>query len=109
MLDHLERANLFLISLDDQRHWYRYHHLFAEVLRGRLQQTQPSLLPALHRRASLWYEQHGMVLEAVHHALAATHVERVADLIEQQGYSLALHGQVQKMLDWLKGFLTRCC
>ena len=102
MLDQLERANLFLISLDDQRQWYRYHHLFAEVLHGRLQQTQPSLLPELHRRASTWYEQHGMVHEAIRHALAAPDVERVADLIEHHGYSFGLHGQAQTMLGWLK-------
>jgi ATP/maltotriose-dependent transcriptional regulator MalT len=102
MLDYLERTNLFLISLDDQRQWYRYHHLFAEVLRGRLQRTQPSLLPELHRRASTWYEQHGVVLEAIRHALAAPDVERVADLIEQRGYSFALQGQAQTMLGWLK-------
>jgi LuxR family maltose regulon positive regulatory protein len=100
MLDQLERANLFLISLDDQRQWYRFHHLFAEVLRGRLQLTQPSLPPALHRRASTWFEQHALLVEAVHHALAAPDVERVADLIEQHGYSLALHGQVHTMLGW---------
>lgn len=94
MLDHLERANLFLISLDDQRGWYRYHHLFAEVLRSRVQQTQLSLLPELHRRASLWYERHALLVEAVHHALAAPDVERVADLIEQHGYSFALQGQL---------------
>jgi LuxR family maltose regulon positive regulatory protein len=90
------------ISLDDQRQWYRYHHLFAEVLRGRLQRTQPSLLPELHSRASTWYEQHGMVLEAVHHALAAHDVEHVADLIEQHGCLFTLHGQAQTMLGWLK-------
>jgi LuxR family maltose regulon positive regulatory protein len=101
-LDQLDRANLFLISLDDQQQWYRYHHLFAEVLRGRLQQTQPSLLPALHRRASIWYEQHGMMLEAIRHALAAPDVEHVADLIEQRGYSFALQGQLYTMLDWFK-------
>jgi LuxR family transcriptional regulator, maltose regulon positive regulatory protein len=100
MLDQLERANLFLISLDDQRQWYRFHYLFAEVLRCRLQLTQPSLLPELHRRASTWFEQHALLVEAVHHALAAPDVERVADLIEQHGYSLALHGQVHTMLGW---------
>jgi ATP/maltotriose-dependent transcriptional regulator MalT len=100
MLEYLERANLFLISLDDQRQWYRYHHLFAEVLHGRLQQTQPSLLPEVHRRASTWFEQHALLVEAVHHALAAPDVERVSDLIEQHGYSLALHGQVHTMLGW---------
>ncbi len=102
MLDQLERANLFLISLDDQRQWYRYHHLFAEVLRGRLQLTQLSLLPELHRRASTWYEQHAIFVEAVHHALAAHDVEHVADLIEQHGYSFALQGQLHTMLGWFK-------
>ena len=102
MLDHLERANLFLISLDDQRGWYRYHHLFAGVLRSRLQQTQPSLLPELHRRASLWYERQALLVEAVHHALAAPDVERVADLIEQHGYSFTLQGQLYTMLGWFK-------
>jgi LuxR family maltose regulon positive regulatory protein len=102
MLDQLDQANLFLTSLDDQRHWYRYHHLFAEVLRGRLQQTQPDLISELHRRASLWYEHHGMVLEAVRHALAAPELEHVADLIEQYGFTFALRGQLYTMLDWFK-------
>ncbi len=70
MLEALERANLFVISLDDERRWYRYHHLFVEVLRSRLQQVEPTLIPALHRRASAWYAQNGLVIEAVHHALA---------------------------------------
>jgi LuxR family maltose regulon positive regulatory protein len=102
MLEDLERANLFLVPLDDERSWYRYHHLFAEALRSLLQQSQPSLLPALHRRASLWYQQHGMVIEAVHHALAASDIEHVADLIEQHGYPFALHGQLHTVLAWLK-------
>jgi len=102
MLEALERANLFVVALDEERDWYRYHHLFAEALRSLLQQSQPSLLPALHRRASLWYEQHGMVIEAIHHALAASDVEHVADLIEQHGYPFALHGQLHTVLAWLK-------
>jgi LuxR family maltose regulon positive regulatory protein len=68
---HLEQANLFLIPLDDARHWYRYHHLFADLLRSRLQRTRSDLIPALHRRASLWFEQNGLIAEAVSHALAA--------------------------------------
>jgi LuxR family maltose regulon positive regulatory protein len=101
MLDQLERANLFLISLDDQRQWYRYHHLFAEVLHGRLQLTQPSLLPELHRRASTWYEQHGMVIEAVRHALAAPDVEQAARLIDHYSFLIGGQGQYSTLLGWL--------
>src|SRR5687767_14744318 len=59
MLETLQRGNFFLIPLDDKRHWYRYHHLFADVLRMHLTAEQPELVPALHRRASAWYEQNG--------------------------------------------------
>jgi len=101
MLEALDRANLFLIPLDDERRWYRYHHLFAEALRGRLQQTQPLLVPELHRRASAWYEQHGMVAEAVQHALTAPDVESAARLIEQHALTVAGRGQTQTVLGWL--------
>jgi len=82
-LAQVERSNLFLVSLDEERQWYRYHHLFAEVLRSHLRQTQPSLVPELHSRASRWYEQHKLFDEAVTHALAIPDVEYAADLIEQ--------------------------
>ena len=72
LLDFLERANLFLVALDDQGQWYRYHRLFAESLRQRLQQTDPALSTNLHQRAGRWYEQHGLFAEAVSHALAAS-------------------------------------
>ncbi len=78
MLEGLDNANLFVVALDDERHWYRYHHLFAEVLRSHLQQAQPALVPALHRRASAWYEQHALPAEAVQHALAVPDVELAA-------------------------------
>ena len=71
LLDFLERANLFLVALDEQGQWYRYHRLFAEALRQWLQQTAPALVPALHLRASRWYEQHGLIAKAVSHTLAA--------------------------------------
>src|SRR5205823_5568925 len=71
MLERLEQANLFLIPLDQERRWYRYHHLFADVLRYRLQHVQPALEPELHGRASRWYAQQDLSGEAVHHALAA--------------------------------------
>ena len=101
MLEALERANLFVVSLDDERGWYRYHHLFAEVLHSHLLQAEPALVPELHRRASTWFDQHGLAVEAVQHALAAPDVERVAHLIEQSALSLALRGQVHMVLSWL--------
>ena len=101
MLEALERANLFVVSLDDERGWYRYHHLFAEVLHSHLLQAEPALVPELHRRASTWFDQHGLAVEAVQHALAAPDVERVAHLIEQSALSLALRGQVHMVLGWL--------
>lgn len=82
MLDALDRANLFLIPLDDQRRWYRYHHLFADVLQARLLDEQPGQVSDLHRRASEWYEQNGERDEAIRHALAAEDFERAADLVE---------------------------
>jgi LuxR family maltose regulon positive regulatory protein len=82
MLEALDRGNLFLIPLDDRRRWYRYHHLFADVLQARLLDEQPDLLPELHRRASDWYEQNGERAVAVDHALAGADFERAADLVE---------------------------
>jgi LuxR family maltose regulon positive regulatory protein len=100
MLEALERANLFVITLDDERVWYRYHHLFAEVLRSRLQQAQPTLVPVLHRRASDWYEQHELPVEAVQHALAVPDFELAARLIEPIAFSIAFHGQFSTVLEW---------
>jgi LuxR family maltose regulon positive regulatory protein len=83
-LEMLERANLFIVPLDEERRWYRYHHLFADLLRQRLHQTQPERLPILHRRASEWYEQNGFIDEAIDHALRGEYFERAAYLIEDQ-------------------------
>jgi LuxR family maltose regulon positive regulatory protein len=89
ILDQLERANLFLIPLDDERHWYRYHHLFAEVLRARLYSgATASEVTALHQRASAWYEQAGLIGEAVRAALLVHDGERAADLIERHAMAL---------------------
>ncbi|MCZ3389012.1 MAG: LuxR C-terminal-related transcriptional regulator [Actinomycetia bacterium] len=78
----LERRNLFIVPLDDQRHWYRYHHLFADVLRAHLLRERPEAVHGLHQRASLWYAEAGQLEEAVRHALAADDAESAADLIE---------------------------
>jgi LuxR family transcriptional regulator, maltose regulon positive regulatory protein len=82
MLDALERSNLFLIPLDDERHWYRYHRLFAEVLTAHLIERQPQEIASLHQRAAVWYEQNGLRPDAIRHALAAKDFELAAGLIE---------------------------
>src|SRR4051794_34000711 len=82
-LEALDRANLFLVPLDDRREWYRYHHLFADVLRARLLAEQPDLVPVLHARASSWYERHGLTEDAIRHALAAADFDRAARLMER--------------------------
>jgi LuxR family maltose regulon positive regulatory protein len=81
-LEALDRGNLFVVPLDDRRQWYRYHHLFGDVLRARLLDEQPEHVPHLHRRASDWHAQHGDLPEAIRHATAAQDHERAADLIE---------------------------
>ncbi len=82
MLDTLERGNMFLIPLDDQRQWYRYHHLFAEVLQTHLLESQPEQIASLHSRAGRWYEQNGLRSDAIRHVLSAKDFEFAADLIE---------------------------
>ena len=107
-LEALERANLFLIPLDNERCWYRYHHLFAEMLRLRLPQSissSPALAQSqvneLHLRASSWYEDQGLTMEAFHHAAAANDVERAERLIEANGIPLHFPGAVTTVLNWL--------
>jgi LuxR family maltose regulon positive regulatory protein len=82
MLESLERRNLFVVPLDDQRRWYRYHHLFADVLRAHVLAEQPERVPGLHARASAWYDEAGEPVLAIKHALAAGDAERAADLME---------------------------
>lgn len=103
MLEDLERTNLFLVPLDDERRWYRYHHLFAEVLRARLTRVMTAeAVVALHRCASSWHEQHGLSVEAVQHALLAQDWERAAQLIEQHAWSVVYCGQIHTVLGWFK-------
>jgi LuxR family maltose regulon positive regulatory protein len=101
VLERLEQANLFLMPLDDSRHWYRYHHLFAEMLQARLRHNQPELLPALHRRASDWYEAHGAIAEAVKYALSGGDVARAASLIERERWALLGRGEINTLHRWL--------
>ncbi|GHO50623.1 LuxR C-terminal-related transcriptional regulator [Ktedonospora formicarum] len=104
MLETLDRANLFVIALDDVRGWYRYHHLFADLLRSRLQKAMPTSLPELHQRASRWYEAHDVILEAVHHAILAPDLERTTRLIEEHRHALVLRGQARTVLAFLHAF-----
>lgn len=104
-LEALERGNFFVIPLDDQRRWYRYHHLFSDVLQVRLLAEQPELVPTLHRRASLWYEQQGLVGEAIRHVLAAgksQDIAHAADLVERAVPSIRQSRQEALLLDWLR-------
>ena len=101
-LETLERANFFLVALDDERHWYRYHHLFSEVLRHRLRKVQPDLIPELHRRAARWYEDHGHVEDAITHALAAGDAEWAARLVEQSTAAVVMRSEGSTLLRWLE-------
>ena len=100
MLEALEEMNLFVIPLDDERRWYRYHHLFADVLRKRLERQFPHLVPELHRRASQWYEQNGFLSEAIQQAILAGDQDRAAQLIEENGCFLLMSGEVATLLNW---------
>ena len=102
MLDHLQSANLFVVPLDESRKWFRYHHLFADLLRDRLQKTQPDLVPVLHRRASAWFEHEGLSSEAIQHALAAKAFDRAADLIESVAVPLISQGKISAPQGWLE-------
>src|SRR5215208_1553036 len=101
LLETLERGNFFVVPLDDRRHWYRYHHLFAEVLSAHLMAEQPDLVATLHRRASEWYEQNGSAADAIRHALAAEDFERAADLVELAVPAMRRSRQEATLLGWL--------
>jgi LuxR family maltose regulon positive regulatory protein len=98
ILEYLERANLFLLPLDNERHWYRYHHLFADLLRQRLHQSEDDVTE-LYCRASQWYEDNGLELEAFHYAVHD--IDRAARLIEGKGMPLQFRGAVTPVLNWL--------
>ncbi len=100
----LADANLFIVPLDEQRRWYRYHHLFAAVLAARLEQeTTTAAVAALHRRAGQWYEQEGLIDEAMRHLIAAGDDERMATTIERHGAAILWgRGEMRRLLAWLE-------
>ncbi|MCO6453459.1 MAG: hypothetical protein J5I90_21940 [Caldilineales bacterium] len=101
ILETLEHANLFIIPLDSDRRWYRYHHLFGDLLRQRLRRTQSNLIPILNGRASEWYEQRDMLPEAIRFALASHNFARAAGLIETQVDAMWLRGEHSQLQSWL--------
>jgi LuxR family transcriptional regulator, maltose regulon positive regulatory protein len=101
LLEELERANLFLLALDEERRWWRYHHLFADLLRARLVQTQPELVPELHRRAATWCEQHGLIDEAIRHAVAAEEAAWATRLVEEYLDETLRRGEDATLSRWL--------
>jgi LuxR family maltose regulon positive regulatory protein len=101
VLEHLEGANLFITPLDDRRTWYRYHRLFADLLRRQLAERYPDRSPGLHRRASTWYEEQGLLPESIEHALGAGDTERAATLIEQVVEPLLMRSEVTALRKWL--------
>jgi LuxR family maltose regulon positive regulatory protein len=104
MLEALERGNFFVVPLDDKRRWYRYHHLFADVLYAHLIAEQPDLVPVLHRRASEWYEQNGLLADAIRHALSAEDFGRAADLVELAVPEMRRSRQEATLLGWFEAF-----
>ena len=103
LIERLERENLFLIAEDGDRVWYRYHHLFAQMLRGQLARAEPrtGLVPLLHRRVSAWHREAGSMEEAIAHALAAGDTDGAAELIAAHWYDFAADGRMTTVSDWL--------
>jgi LuxR family maltose regulon positive regulatory protein len=102
ILEYLERANLFVVSLDNRREWYRYHHLFADLLRYRLQRVCPERLPELHRRACRWYADAGDPDEAMRHALAIPDPTLAADLAERYLLQMIGSSRIVTYLGWIQ-------
>ncbi len=101
-LEYLERANLFLVPLDDARQWYRYHHLFADLLRTQLQESLGDQgIAQLHLRAAAWHEQNGLILEAIHHASMAPDDEMVERLIRQNYLEMMNRGEMSWVRSWM--------
>src|SRR5215831_19086289 len=101
MLESLERANLFLVALDEERHWYRYHRLFADLLRVRLEERDGGRTGELHRKAAAWCEEHGLVDEALRHSLAASDAHWAAEIVERHVDETLGRGEGDTLRRWL--------
>jgi LuxR family maltose regulon positive regulatory protein len=101
MLEQLEQDNLFIIPLDNERRWYRYHHLFADLLRSRLQEMKPDLVRVLHQRACDWYEGEELLPEAINHAITISDFERAAGLFERTAEAQRQQGEITTLTSWM--------
>src|SRR5262245_4550855 len=108
LLEELERANLFVVPLDEVRGWWRYHHLLADLLRSRLADERPERVPELHRAAAVWHEEHGFAGDAVRHALAAGDVAWAARLVERHVEALLRRGEGATLDRWLSALPAKC-
>ena len=102
ILQYLEHENLFVIPLDDEGYWYRYHHLFQDLLLMRLKQSTPERIQTLHQSAANWYETNGWISEAVQHYIQGTDFERAADLVEQHTLQLFAQGKLDQLMNWIQ-------
>jgi LuxR family transcriptional regulator, maltose regulon positive regulatory protein len=102
IIERLERENLFIVPLDETRHWFRYHHLLAQVLRGHLARAEPGIVPALHRRASAWHCEHGSADEAISHAIAAGDPDLATGFIASYWFGYVGSGRVATVHRWLR-------
>jgi LuxR family transcriptional regulator, maltose regulon positive regulatory protein len=102
VLEQMEKENLFLISLDEEHQWFRYHHLFADLLRNRLSHQYPDEIPSLHLRASAWFERNKLMEEAVNHALFAKDIEQAGRLINRMAESMIAKSGSFKLYEWIR-------
>lgn len=102
LLEEAERENLFLVPLDDRREWFRYHHLFADVLRRELENGDPDLVPVLHARAAAWFEDNGDFEPAIAHAIQARDVRRASDLVTRHAREIVRSGRILTLQGWLE-------
>ena len=109
IIDTLDRSNLFLIPLDDHREWYRYHHLFGDFLSQRLRESEPGRIPELHRRASQWFENEGLVEDAIQYALAARDLESAARLVDGCAADLMVRAELNKLLKYVEQLPSDLC
>jgi len=98
----LENDHMFIVSLDNRREWYRYHHLFADLLRNQLELNYPGISGELHSKASIWYEEHGYLNDAIRHALNANNYAQAAEMIELHGMDLFHQGRTSTLMAWFK-------
>ena len=101
MLELLDRENLFMVPLDSRREWYRYHHLFRELLQHQLRSERPAAVGDLHRRASLWHRERGLITEAVQHAIAGADNALASNLITEHWYAFLQRGRLRTVIAWL--------